>query len=260
MCHSSPEYQKFPALTNIRRLLSHDLVDIYVGLDNTRWVLHEKLLTHRSKFFKKALAGKNGRRNEYFGLPDEEDYPFRLFVAWLYADTVPPANEEKDLGQLLDLYLMGEKWEINKLKLDVMNTVRAWYHDTDSWPGLRRVQYIYANTAPDSPMRELMISCAARMFVLGEGLPPHWERAMRRDGAQLAVDILLSMQKWKIDASIVPDARKPPQVPIPQEDELRREIKLEIKAENNGSDSSMSDVPEYKQSESEDTAVEDNNA
>jgi hypothetical protein len=49
-------------------------------------------------------------------------------------------------------------------------------------------------------------------------------------------------------------------VPIPQEDELRREIKLEIKAENNGSDSSMSDVPEYKQSESEDTAVEDNNA
>jgi hypothetical protein len=61
----------------------------------------------------------------------------------------------------------------------------------------------------------------------------------------------------------VPDARKPPQVPIPQEDELRREIKLEIKAENNGSDSSMSDVPDYKPSESEDTedtAVEDNNA
>jgi hypothetical protein len=111
-------------------------------------------------------------------------------------------------------------------------------------------------------MRELMISCAARMFVLGEGLPPHWERAMRRDGAQLAVDILLSMQKWKIDESVVPDARKPPQVPIPQEDELRHEIKMEIKADNNAdsNDSSMSDVPEYKPSEhSEDTAVEDNN-
>lgn len=107
-------------------------------------------------------------------------------------------------------------------------------------------------------MRELMISCAARMFVLGDGLPAHWERALRRDGAQMAVDILLSMQKWKIDESAVPDARKPPQVPIPQEDELRREIKMEIKNEGNSTDASMSDVPDYRPSESEDTAVEDN--
>lgn len=239
------------------------MVDIYVGHENTHWVLHEKLLCHRSKFFRKALVSKSGRREGAFGLPDEEDHPFRLFVAWLYADVVPPAKEEKDLGALLDLYLMGEKWEITKLKLDVMNTVREWYHETDSWPGLRRVQYVYANTAPESPMRELMISCAARMFVLGDGLPPHWERAMRRDGAQLAVDILLSMQKWKIDASVVPDARKPPHVPIPNEAELRQEIKQEIKNEAiDGSDASMSrsmsEVPDYKPSESEDTAVEDN--
>lgn len=243
---------------HVHRLLSRDMVDIYVGHENTHWVLHEKLLCHRSKFFRKALVSKSGRRNEAYGLPEEEDHPFRLFVAWLYADVVPPAKEEKDLGALLDLYLMGEKWEITKLKLDVMNTVREWYHQTDSWPGLRRVQYVYAGTAPDSPMRELMISCAARMFVLGNGLPPHWERAMRRDGAQLAVDILLSMQKWKIDESIVPDARKPPQVPIPNEEELRQEIKQEIKNDANGSERSMSEVPEYKPSESEDTAVEDN--
>ena len=164
------------SITNnaLPRLLSRDMVDIYVGLENTHWILHEKLLCHRSRFFRKALVSKTGRRNEHFGLPDEEDHPFRLFVAWLYADVVPPAKEEKDLGPLLDLYLMGEKWEISKLKLDVMEAVRTWYHDTDSWPGLRRVQYIYSNTAPESPMRELMISCAARMFVLGDGLPPHW--------------------------------------------------------------------------------------
>ena len=169
------------------------MVDIYVGQENTHWVLHEKLLCYRSKFFRKNLVSRSGRRNEAFGLPEEEDHPFRLFVAWLYADVVPPAKEEKDLGALLDLYLMGEKWEITKLKLDVMETVRAWYADTDSWPGLRRVQYIYANTAPDSPMRELMIACAARMFVIGEGMPEHWEKALRRDGQQLAVGIILAM-------------------------------------------------------------------
>lgn len=238
--------------------MSRDMVDIYVGPENTHWVLHEKLLCYRSKYFRKNLYSKSGRRNEQFGLPDEEDHPFRLFVAWLYADVVPPAKEEKDLSGLLDLYLMGEKWEITKLKLDVMNTVRDYYHATDSWPGLRRVQYIYANSAPDSPMRELMVSCAARMFILGEGLPAHWEKALRRDGQQLAVDIILSVQKWRIDESLVPDARKPPTVPIPHEAEMRRDIKLEAKREDS-EDSIMSEVPDYKPSETEgeDTAVED---
>lgn len=246
-----------PRQKELHELLSRDMVDIYVGSENTHWVLHEKLLCYRSKFFRKSLYNKSGGRNEAFGLPDEDDHPFRLFVAWLYADVVPPPKQEKDLSELLDLYLMGEKWEIHKLKLDVMETVRAWYHDSDTWPGLRRVQYIYANTAPDSPMRELMTSCAARMFVLSDGLPQHWEKALRRDG-QLAVDIILLMQKWKIDESKVPDARKPPTVPIPQEADLRREIKMEMKAED--TDSNMSEVPDFKPSETEgeETAVEDN--
>ncbi|KAF2770761.1 hypothetical protein EJ03DRAFT_247441, partial [Teratosphaeria nubilosa] len=182
------------------------MVDIYVGQENTHWVLHEKLLCHRSRFFRNIFYKKEGRKDSAYGLPDEEDGPFKLFVGWLYSEAVPPPKEEKDLGALFELYLMGEKWQIKRLVLDVLEEVRRWYHDTDSWPALRRVQYIYANTDAESPMRQLLVNCIARMLVVREGMPSQWDNALRKNG-QLAVDIILAVQKWNLDTESIPDAR-----------------------------------------------------
>lgn len=105
---------------------------------------------------------------------------------------------------------MAEKWEIKKLLHEVLDAVRIYYASTDSWPSLRRVQYIYANTEDESPMRKLLVSCVARMLVTGsdEGvIPQHWENALQKNG-QLAVDIIRCVQRWHIDAQKVPDARK----------------------------------------------------
>ena len=188
--------------------------------------MHEKLLCHRSRFFRNIFYNKEGNKNHTFGLPDEDDAPFKLFVGWLYSESVPVPREEKDLSPLLDLYLMAEKWQIKKLIVDVLDTVRRWYHDTDSWPGLRRVQYIYSNTEIESPMRQLLVSCIARMLVLGEGMPQHWEKALRKNG-QLAVDVILCVQKWHFEPENVPDAREESVVPIVGEAEHKVEIKKE---------------------------------
>jgi hypothetical protein len=94
------------------RLLSHDMVDIYVGQENTKWILHEKLLCYRSKFFRNIFHSKENK-NRQFGLPDEEDEPFRLFVGWLYSGHTPTPKEEKDLTILLDLYLMVRFFALN---------------------------------------------------------------------------------------------------------------------------------------------------
>ncbi|KAK3696292.1 hypothetical protein LTR37_018028 [Vermiconidia calcicola] len=190
----------------LHELLSRDMVDIYVGEENTHWILHEKLLCHRSKFFRNIFSNKKGSKNSMYGLPDEGDEPFKLFVGWLYADSIPQPTEEKELSNLFDLYLMAEKWEIKKLTIEVLETVRKWYHDSDTWPGLRRVQYIYANTEYESPMRQLLVSCVARMLVVGDTMPPHWEKALRKNG-QLAVDIIMCVQKWHIEPEKVPDTR-----------------------------------------------------
>ncbi|OQN99631.1 hypothetical protein B0A48_14773 [Cryoendolithus antarcticus] len=246
-----------PRQKELHELLSRDMVDIYVGDENTHWTLHEKLLCHRSKFFRDVFYKKTGNKNQYYGLPDEDDGPFRLFVAWLYADNIPTPHEEKDLGPLMDLYLMGEKWEIKKLQVDVMDAVRRWYHDSDTLPSLRRVQYIYSNTTDDSPMRVLMVNCIARMLVFGEGMPTHWEKALRRNG-QLAVDIILAVQKWKLDGESVPDAREEPVLPIVEEAEQKAEIKKEERdgeneEKHNGETSDYQTDAGQEQTEGEET-------
>ncbi|EOD52143.1 BTB/POZ-like protein [Neofusicoccum parvum] len=198
----------------LHELLSHALVDIYVGTENTHWILHEKLLCARSRFFQRIFYSKSSKSSSY-GLPEEEDGPFSAFVSWLYSGHVPPPKEEKDLTTLFDMYLMGEKWQASGLVRDVLKEVREWYARTDTYPGLRRVQYVYANTDEDSEMRRLMVNSVARMMALNETIPPHWDKALRKNG-QLAVDLIKSIQSWRIDPTKVPDMRRAVEEKVPQ--------------------------------------------
>lgn len=200
------------------------MVDVEVGQEGTHWLLHEKLLTHRSKFFENALS-KEGDGHK-MSLPDEENDSFRLFVGWLYSASVPTPREEKDLGNLFELYLMSEKWDIRGLTEETLKAVRNFYKDTDSYPALRRVQYIYANTEQESAMRQLLIGSIARMLVLGDGMPTQWDKALRKNG-QLAVDIMLVMQKWGLDKDAIPDPRQDSVEPIMKESQEAKAAKPE---------------------------------
>lgn len=110
---------------------------------------------------------------------------------------------------------MGERWAIPGLVQAALETVRGFYAGTDTYPGLRRVQYVYANTEADSPVRAMMVGAVARMLALRDpkdGMPLHWEKALRRNG-QLAVDILLAIQGWRLGELLggegkVPDTRQ----------------------------------------------------
>lgn len=185
------------------------MVDIYVGPESTHWVLHEKLLCHHSPFFRSIFYSKKeeAARTKTFGLPETDDAAFELFVGWLYSRALRYPVDEAEIGPLLDLYLLAEKYEVEALGGDVVETVRAWYHNNETYPGLRRVQYVYANTAEDNVMREMMVGAVARYLTLSERIPGHWERALRKNG-QLAVDIIRSIQEWHLEGRSVPDARE----------------------------------------------------
>lgn len=254
------------------RLLSHDMVDIYVSPESTHWILHSKLLCHRSPFFRrifnpskadmKALAAENPNyqqpsaapKNSRFGLPDTPDEPFKLFVGWLYSDSLPAIADENELSDLLELYMLAEKWEVGKLIRDILDSVRRWYRETGSWPSLRRVQFVYENTSRDSPMRFLMVGCIARMLTVegkGEGvggIPKHWEAALRRNG-ELAVDLILTVRSWALPADAVPDAREESVDPIVERAEERKEERKSVGdhiSEDNKADEGIGRVEDVK--------------
>ncbi|KAL2439775.1 hypothetical protein ABEF95_008702 [Exophiala dermatitidis] len=203
---------KQPKEKKLHELLTSSLVDIYVGPDSTRWTLHEKLLCHHSPLFDSIFNGqdkneeKKSRGNKSYSLEDEDDESFELLVGWLYSQSVQEPKSEKDIGPLLELYTLSERLQIRKLGLDIVDLVREWYHKTSTYPGLRRVQYIYAETDEDNEMREMMVSSVARQLTTSDKIPSHWASALQRNG-QLAVDIIRAIQQWHIEERSIPDAR-----------------------------------------------------
>ena len=191
--------------------MTSSIVDIYVGPESTHWPLHERLLCYHSPFFssifyKKEDPDSKRKGDKSYGLPDQDDYPFELLVGWLYSKTVKPPLQEKDIGPLLDLYLVSEKFEMAKLSSDVVEAVRDWYYSSSTYPGLRRVQYIYAETDEDNEMREMMVSSVARQLTTTDAIPEHWAKALQRNG-QLAVDIIRAIQQWHLEERSIPDMR-----------------------------------------------------
>lgn len=88
----------------------------------------------------------------------------------------------------------------------MVDTVRAFYHNNETYPGLRRVQYVYANTEEDNEMREMMVGSVARYLTLEDAIPAHWDNALKHNG-QLSVDIIRSIQQWHLEGRSVPDVR-----------------------------------------------------
>ena len=187
------------------------MVDIYVGPESTHWPLHERLLCYHSPFFSRIFYDEKSEPrsgNKSYGLPDEDDdKPFEMLVGWLYSKSIRAPKEEQDVAPLLDLYLLADKFEMQKLQEDVVEVVRMFYQSTSTYPGLRRVQYIYGNTDEDNVMREMMVSAVARQLATSDKIPLHWAKALKRDG-QLAVDIIRAVQRWHIDEKSVPDSRE----------------------------------------------------
>lgn len=206
----------FGSATNLSRLLTSSIVDIYVGPESTHWPLHERLVCYHSPFLANIFYKEDNSKNEdgsrkssgrkSYGFPDEEDHTFTLLVGWLYGGTVPQPKSEKDVGPLLDLYLLAQTLQIDRLSTDVVDATREFYHSSNSYPGLRRVQYIYAETDEDNEMREMMVSSVARQLATTQKIPAHWVTALQRNG-QLAVDIIRSIQKWAIEEANIPDSR-----------------------------------------------------
>jgi BTB/POZ domain len=192
--------------------LTSSIVDIYVGPDSTRWPLHERLLCYHSPFLSSIFHAddkdpeKESRGNKSYRLSEEDDDTFELVVGWLYSKAIRAPKTEAEIAPLLDVYLLAEKLEMKKLSSDVVDLVREWYYTSGTYPGMRRVQYIYSETNEDNEMREMMVSAVARQLTTTDKIPEYWAKALQRNG-QLAVDIIRAIQQWHLEERSIPDTR-----------------------------------------------------
>lgn len=189
------------------------MVSIYVGPENTHWYIHERLLCYYSPFFAdifyaddKNPETQKAQKKKAYGLEDEEDLAFEMLVGWLYSRDIKVPTEEKDVGPLLDLYLLSERLRMERLSSELVEAISNYYYRSQTYPSLRRVQHVYANTDDDNEMREMMVGAVAKLLTTSDKIPAHWASALQRNG-QLAVDIIRSIQHWKIEEKSIPDAR-----------------------------------------------------
>ena len=132
-----------------------------------------------------------------FYFPDLDEYAFALFVRWIYGGKLHGPHDFHSMQHYLCLYVLGARFEIEALRNNVMDLVRAYYRRESMTAPAFRIDYIYANTDGSCPMREFLITSAAyRAMSEGErgGISESVKGALK-GGGQVAVDFAEAMVK-----------------------------------------------------------------
>ncbi|PQE12671.1 BTB POZ domain-containing protein [Rutstroemia sp. NJR-2017a BBW] len=141
---------------DLGRALGEDIVTIFVGPARRKFVLHKNLLC-RLPFFDYAFNG--GFQETVTGsmdLPEDEPDIFSIFVHWVYRGSVPPITCQKNLDDLLSLYIFAEKLCLNELCNRTLDEIQGSAEGLEKVVfkfGVVQMRKIWENTAPDSPLR-----------------------------------------------------------------------------------------------------------
>ncbi|CZR54723.1 uncharacterized protein PAC_04607 [Phialocephala subalpina] len=152
-----------------------DVVTFYVTEDGEeqKFVIHREYVCHYSPVLKAAFNSNfiEGQTGEY-RLDDITHGTFNLLVQWLYHQKVDLAhlksgfNEKNDLAilteeklNLFQLWVLADKFSIPGLQNCVVDHIRegANLNDRDFLFPVKAYDYVYNNTAPDSPLRRLVV-------------------------------------------------------------------------------------------------------
>ncbi|KAK0119953.1 hypothetical protein ONS95_011377 [Cadophora gregata] len=162
-----------------RARLLHDLDEVIRlevgGCENlTKFTVHKTVLCPSSPFFESAYKPEWMTAEErVIRLPNDDPIAVRAMVYWMYhniicisgeMDELEIGNTEEDAmksayGLLAKLYILGEKFQMPRLRNDAIDAILYRYESTGSFDiGIN--SYVYANTSGDSPLRKLLVHIA----------------------------------------------------------------------------------------------------
>ena len=132
---------------------------VYVGPKAKRYSVHEALLSRYEWFRKQILDASNVASPGSITLRAEDPKVFELLISWLYGRKLKNISNtggvlaEEEATLYITAYLRACEWAIYDLQNALMDRlrVRQICEYGDFPPNV--IQYIYANTGSDSPLR-----------------------------------------------------------------------------------------------------------
>lgn len=183
------------------RLLTEDMVNIFIRPKRKRFHLHTDLLCDRSEFFRKVLSkGFKEQDDKAVYLSEEDVGAFKLFVRWTCGAQLPLPTTAESLTRRLVLYVMAEEFCIEALKNDLMNKIRSHYCYHYLVVPSQQIDYIYQNTLTNCPMRLVLAHTAVRAFLMpGKEELPVGSLGLISKGGDFAADFTVALFRSKVN-------------------------------------------------------------
>ncbi len=143
-------------LMSFSRLLSKEMVDVFVGPERKQFHLHKDLLCDRSSYFQKAFEGdfKESRENS-MDLAEDEVAAFELFVDWLYSGRLTEVpNDEGNGWPYIHLYILATKFTLESLANTTMDRLQEYFAAARRFPNGQQINHIWDNTPCKSKLRD----------------------------------------------------------------------------------------------------------
>lgn len=186
------------------RLLTIELVDVFVGPKRKTFRLHEHLLCDRSDYFKATFQGEFAEaKSKELYLPDDNDASFELFVNWLYGGNLKPPSNDDELSAHLGLLALAEKVLIEHLGNLTADHIRGYYRDSKARVSARDLSFVFDNTSSHLMLRCMVVVAAMQTLKSSsnKGLPADLRELIMKGGeiaAMFAKYLLYSQDHGKI--------------------------------------------------------------
>lgn len=138
-------------------------VAIFVGVENTRFDVHQDQLCKVSTFFKAAFTSDyKESSNKTMHLIEDDVDTVDLVIQWVYKQEcnigVVPIDDAGEMWmQPIRLLVFAEKYDIPSFKLDTIEILVAHIQEHGSiTPSKTVAEYVYDNTCRGSGIRKLL--------------------------------------------------------------------------------------------------------
>ncbi|OJJ68869.1 hypothetical protein ASPBRDRAFT_132287 [Aspergillus brasiliensis CBS 101740] len=142
------------------------MVQINVGANETPFDVHVELLCSCSPYFNSLFGNRTEEPipSDPICFRDEDPDVFAELLAWVYyGDTPADLPSRAGIPFLLQLWILAGKYEIPRLQNQVIHLCRAAMDKNPSETlSHDNINYVYAHTLPESPLRLLLIDNWAR--------------------------------------------------------------------------------------------------